>query len=232
MLRTALVLGCLSLLIPHGVLAKTVDINLESDSVIELHGPISWDAVNPIVETILTNPTNVRQFTLVVNSPGGEIYSGLHLVNAMNMAKQRGIKFRCVSTFLAASMAYQIFSACDTRIALKGTLLLWHPPRVSVGGGVALTPRLATELADDLRRIEKILITDLQRWMRIPRTTFFKHYHAETLWVASELSTQLPGWIEIVDDVVGIRSLDMSKSNKTRSGIRLTYIWSGIGVGQ
>ena len=135
-------------------------------------------------------------------------------------------------------MAYQILASCDTRIALQGTLLLWHPVRVSIGGGIftpptIMTPRAAAELSNDLNRLEHLLVSELRAAMPMDPNTFFRHYHAETLWLARELAQAMPNWIAIVDDVVGIQTLDMSKSNKpapVAPGGQFIYIWSGTGV--
>jgi len=206
-----------------------------SPDTIELLGPVSFRQVSPLVDAILDRAGKTKEITMVINSPGGEVMSGLHLINVMQMAKSRGTKFRCVSTFLAASMAMQIFAACDSRYALNGTYLLFHPVRVSFGGGLfggttTLTPRLAKDLYIDLERLEKILVSDLRTWLPMKASTFFHHYHAETFWLAKELDREVPNWLTVVDDIVGVKTLDMDKSNKDEAEGRFNYIWSGTGV--
>jgi len=187
----------------------------------------------PLVDKIISQSNDGTTITLIINSPGGEVNAGLYLLNAMKLAQARGANFRCITTGLSASMALQIFAKCDSRYALPNSFLLYHPVRVNIGGGlfspgIALTPNLAQELAFELDRLEKILVSDLRKSMKVSDEIFNRNYHAETLLLASEVNSDSPGWLTLVDDVVGLKTISFNKSNKTGAnstkGIRYMHI--------
>jgi hypothetical protein len=128
-------------------------------------------------------------------------------------------------------MALQVFSQCDSRYALPNSFLLYHPVRVNIGGGafsqgIALTPRLAQELAFELDRLEKILVDDLRSSMKVSDETFNRNYHAETLLLAREVNSDSPGWLTLVDDVIGLRTITFGEVNKAdvKDTKRVKYI--------
>lgn len=219
--------------------SKNIRVDMEDKDTLELTGIVSFGAVEPLVNTLLARAGKTKEVTIVINSPGGEVMSGLHLINVMNMAKSRGTRIKCVTTFVAASMAMQIFAACDSRYALRGSYLLFHPVRMSVGGsmfspGLDITPSLAKTISIELDRLEKILITDLRTALPLDDKTFYHHYNAETLWTAKELVELAPGWATLVDDIVGIKHLGIGESNKTapEAAGEVIYVWSGIGIAE
>lgn len=139
---------------------------------------------------------------LLVNSPGGMVSSGTLFIQAMERAKLRGYKFHCVSTVLAASMAFQILAHCDRIYAMQYTKLLFHPPRV-VGGFQGLTPSALEYMHNRLTTIEADLVAKLMDRYKINADVFDYHYHAETFWDAKEL-VKYTDVITLVDDITGL----------------------------
>lgn len=137
----------------------------------------------------------------VINSPGGSVYAGLQMLTAMRAAKSRGVKFHCLSTLMAASMAFQIYSYCDYRYAFENTLLLFHPMRVSKG---TFTSDEMVYQADLMHRLEGPLVEMLIKTLRMERGLFFTHYSQETLWTAYALLQASPRYLTIVDDAEGL----------------------------
>jgi len=210
---------------------KSITINPDAATTLELNGPIEFSSVIPLVDSIVTQAKSGVEITLLINSPGGEVNSGMYLLNSMALAQARGTTFRCITTGLAASMALQVFSQCDSRYALPNSFMLYHPVRVSIGGGVFapavnLTPTLAKQIADDLIRLENLLVSDLRSSMKVDDKTFNHNYNNETLLLASEVNTDSPGWLTLVDDVVGLKTITFGKANKAevKSSNKLRYM--------
>ena len=89
--------------------------------------------------------------TLYINSPGGEVQSGLALYDVMQAVS---CPIRTVCLGLAASMAALLFIAGDTRDMLPHSRVMVHDPLISGGvGGSALSVKAR---ADDLMRIRDI----------------------------------------------------------------------------
>ena len=213
--------------------SKSITVNPDAPTTLEINGPIDFQMVIPLVDNIVTQAKEDVEITILINSPGGEVNAGMYLLNAMKLSQARGTKIRCITTGLAASMALQIFSQCDTRYALPNSFMLYHPVRISIGGGmfappVDITPVLAKQIADELNRLELFLVTDLRSSMKVDDETFNRNYHSETLLLAREINADSPGWLTLVDDVVGLRTIAFGKVNKapakTAKGIRYIHI--------
>lgn len=140
---------------------------------------------------------------IVINSPGGSIYDGMQMLSAMSVAQARGVKIRCFVPMLAASMAYQIFAACNERYTLVFSLLLWHPGKIS--NEKPMSSQALAYSQKELKAIETDLNTRLMDAMDVDARFFYYHYWHETLWFAAELNRQVPDFITIVDDFTGVK---------------------------
>ena len=130
--------------------------------------------------------------------------AGMQIINAVRMLQARGTPVHCVAPMMAASMAFQIFAECDRRYALAYSLLLFHPPRIYAQRAV-ITTKMALQLAKDLRMYEKALLDVLLAKLTMDRKKFYFHFHAETLWPAHVLAEASPGFVEIVDNIEGVK---------------------------
>jgi ATP-dependent Clp protease protease subunit len=142
----------LAALISTPGLSRSITVDPDAATTVEISGPIDFQLVAPLVDKIVSQASAGTEITLIINSPGGEVNAGLFLINAMKLSQARGDKLRCITTGLAASMALQVFSQCDSRFALPNSFMLYHPVRVNLGGGpfspgIILTPQLAEELS-------------------------------------------------------------------------------------
>ena len=88
--------------------------------------------------------------TLYINSPGGEVQSGLALYDAMRAVS---CPIRTVCLGMAASMAALLFIAGDEREMLPHSRVMIHDPLIGSMGGSALSVKAR---ADDLMRIRDI----------------------------------------------------------------------------
>lgn len=141
---------------------------------------------------------------MLINSPGGMVMMGTSILDAMTVAQSRGVKFRCISGTLAASMAFITLAACDERYALPGTKLLFHPMSTGGKGRVReLLPALAEALEE-----EESLIKLMKDALQMNDHDFMINYLAETMWTATVLNAATHGkFIKIVDHVKGIDKL-------------------------
>ena len=117
---------------------------------LELSGPVDSESVAVIIRGILylQKVDAAAPITLFINSPGGEVSSGLALYDVMQAVS---CPIRTVCLGLAASMAALLFIAGDT---LPHSRVMVHDPLISGGvGGSALSVKAR---ADDLMRIRDI----------------------------------------------------------------------------
>ena len=169
----------------------------KDDRIVEIIGQVDGDIINQAAEVERLSNLNNEPIELLINSPGGSVFTGMIFIDAMNAAKAKGIKFKCTSVVLAASMAYTIFSNCDERYAQANTRLLFHPMSTRAQGRVQ---ELVTDLIQTVPE-EKAIMDKLRNDLGIDWKTFHTNYFAETFWTATTLLNISPEFLTIVDDV-------------------------------
>lgn len=96
-----------------------------------------------------------EEITLFINSPGGEVSSGLAIYDVMNAVT---CPVRTVCVGLAASMGAILFAAGDKRDILPHARVMIHGPALSGGGGPALAvERISKDLMKTRRTTAEIL---------------------------------------------------------------------------
>ena len=105
---------------------------------IECVGSITDESVAALILQLryLQHEDPDKEITMYINSPGGEVTSGLALYDAMKAVK---CPIRTVCCGIAASMAAVLFLSGDKRDMLPHSKVMIHDPLISGGvGGSAL----------------------------------------------------------------------------------------------
>jgi hypothetical protein len=146
--------------------------------------------------------TSTEAVTILINSPGGYIDPGFVFVDAVEQAKARGVKVKCATGVLSASMAFIILSHCSERYALPNTMLLFHP--VSFGGDSIRITEVIPSLLETERR-EARVSRDLMEAMGLSWKQYHPHLYSETLWSGTGLAdyTKSARFITVVDSIDG-----------------------------
>lgn len=146
-----------------------------------------------------------KDINIFINSPGGVVIVGLQIIQAMDIARTRGVKIKCSVGVLAASMAFQLLPHCDERYAMRHSMLLFHPARAIVNGGI--TGEQAVLLGKELSEIDRRANIESELMMGSPAPGWLVlHHRNETFWQAQDLVDEtMNNWLTIVDvlDVPG-----------------------------
>lgn len=120
---------------------------------IEITGAIDAGSVSTAIRCLLHLQKEDQQLpiTLYINSPGGEVQSGLALYDVMQAVS---CPIHTVCLGMAASMAALLFSAGDQREMLPHSRVMIHDPLI--GGGIGGSALSVKARADDLMRIRDI----------------------------------------------------------------------------
>ena len=164
---------------------------------LELCGPVDAESVADIIRGMrhLQRLDPAKPVTLFINSPGGEVQSGLALYDVMSAIS---CPVRTVCLGLAASMAALLFIAGDTRDMLPHSRVMIHDPLI--GGGVGGSALSVKARADDLMRIRDItaqVIADhtgmtLERVFELTaRDTYFEAEEAVAAHLADNVISRL-----------------------------------------
>ena len=151
---------------------------------LELSGPVDSESVAVIIRGILylQKVDAAAPITLFINSPGGEVSSGLALYDVMQAAS---CPIRTVCLGLAASMAALLFIAGDTRDMLPHSRVMIHDPLIG-GAGVGGSALSVKARADDLMRIRDITAQVIAEHTGMPLERVFELTARDTYFEAEE----------------------------------------------
>ncbi len=150
-----------------------------------IDGPITRGTLAPVRQGIEKMVSESKKpITMVLSSPGGEVFSGMSLVNYMQSAKALGVEINCYVLDMAASMAFQILTQCTTRHALPTSFLLWHGVRTQLSPATVASARA---LADDLEQMDAIIRDQLYRSLSMDKEEIERHFQLETFWSGMQL---------------------------------------------
>lgn len=126
---------------------------------LELVGEVTAESVNSLISQVryLAREEPGKEITLYINSPGGDVASGLALYDVMK-AVDCPIRTVCVGT--AASMGAVLFASGDSRDMLPHARVMIHDPLIPSTGGSALSLKA---VSDGLLRSRETIGTLLAR---------------------------------------------------------------------
>lgn len=113
-------------------LAYSVDtLTLIPSSTITLRDEITEHSVSRIIMALALNKSN--PVYLYLNSPGGDVQSGLSLMNVIKAEIATGKEVICIADY-AASMAFSILQVCSKRLILEGGMVMQHQLATTITG--------------------------------------------------------------------------------------------------
>lgn len=95
-----------------------------------------------------------KEVTIYINSPGGDVDSGLAVFDYMQLMKSP-IKTVCIGT--AASMGAMLFLAGDTREMLAHSRIMIHDPAYGGGNMAGKKPHELQYMVDKLKQTQEVL---------------------------------------------------------------------------
>lgn len=206
-----------------------------------LDGVINGETIAPLKAALEKAVTSKGRapITILINSPGGSVIAGMAFINRMQAVKALDIEINCYVLDVAASMAFQILTQCTNRYTLPTSFLLWHGVRM--GTREPITTSLARSIADDLQRMDDVVLMQLDDALDIDSDVIRKHFEHETLWSGVGLHTEDPSFITPVDSYPKLLSVidtavKMGEENPFRflfggqtvaPSEGMIYIWSG-----
>lgn len=151
--------------------------------VLELMTSVDAESCAVVIRGLLhlQRQDSTTPITLYINSPGGEVQSGLALYDVMQAVS---CPIRTVCLGMAASMGALLFIAGDEREILPHSRIMIHDPLIGAGaGGSALSVKAR---ADDLMRIRDITAGVIARHSGMSVERVFELTASDTYFEAEE----------------------------------------------
>jgi ATP-dependent Clp protease protease subunit len=103
-------------------------ITLTSKNTIVLRGEVNSKSIGKVLYDI--NSSSEKELFLFISSPGGSIFAGNQLVQAIKSSDK---KITCIAN-VAISMAFVILQACETRVSTPVSVTMQHVASYGVSG--------------------------------------------------------------------------------------------------
>lgn len=164
---------------------------------IQCLGEINSESVNELILQFqyLYQQDSKKEITMYINSPGGEVSSGLALYDVMK-AISCPVRTVCIGT--AASMGAVLFASGDKRDILPHGRVMIHDPLIAggVGGSALQIKSISEDLLNTREIIGKILAEHTHKsleeiYEKTARDTFFYAEEAVKFGLADNIITNL-----------------------------------------
>ena len=143
---------------PRGERSYDIYSRLLNDRIIFLGEEINSVTANLVIAQLLhlESQDAEKDISLYINSPGGEVYSGLAILDTMNYVKPQ-VSTICVG--MAASMAAVLLAsgAKGKRFCLPNSMVMIHQPSGGAQGQQTEIEIAAREIRETRRRLNQIL---------------------------------------------------------------------------
>ena len=163
---------------PRGERSYDIYSRLLNDRIIFLGEEINSVTANLVIAQLLhlESQDAEKDISLYINSPGGEVYSGLAILDTMNYIKP-AVSTICVG--MAASMA-AVLLACGAkgkRFCLPNSMVMIHQPSGGARGQQTEIEIAAREIRENRTRLNHILADASGRsFEQVERDTERDHY--------------------------------------------------------
>ena len=140
----------------NGYTAVPVETELLDTRELFLTGPVNQESMNLLIMSLiyLERKDPGKEITLYINSPGGDVDSGLAAYDVMKLLKS---PVRTVCTGMAASMAAILFLAGSRREMLPNTKLMIHDPSIASSALQGMKPAELGERLSGLKKSQNAL---------------------------------------------------------------------------
>lgn len=203
MFKNLFLMLALCLFVPSISYGKKLTLKVNPERTVKILGEINGSVMEEARKLDKLSSLSKEKIYLVINSPGGSVAPGMQFLNAMKVAKARGVKLVCVVPNEAASMAFHFLAECNSRYALTYSLLLWHPMKIG-GMFVSFSADEMEYLVRVMRAWEIPLNNKLMETLDITKEQFYYHYSHETLFTTIQLQEISPDFITVIDNIKGV----------------------------
>lgn len=139
-----------------GVEKLTLEEVLYSSREIFLTEEVNSDTSAQLIkELMVLDKLSDEEVTIYINSPGGEVVSGMAVYDVISMMRAP-VRTVCIGT--AASMGAMLFLAGDKREMLPHTRLMIHDPAFGGGNMAGKKPHELQRYVDKLKQTQDIIV--------------------------------------------------------------------------
>jgi len=115
-------------------------VSLEEHRFVNILGPITASLTDAVLyqlndPNVVESMNATQSITLFINSPGGSVHAGSHLLQYLQALQEQGIRIDCLAENFM-SMAFVLFQACDVRMTTPYSIGMQHQMSFSLRGSM------------------------------------------------------------------------------------------------
>ena len=153
-----------SVMLSTGLVLGHRHIQLHDHEFVNVLGPITSSSVDAVLYELnhprtLESMNETQSITLFINSPGGSVHAGSHLLQYMRALQEQDITVRCIAENFM-SMAFILFQACDERLVLPHSIGMQHQMSFALRGEIE-SMRTSFEMHDAVNN--KLIDMEVER---------------------------------------------------------------------
>ena len=115
-------------------------ITLSSNNFVSLVGPVTASSVNDVIKSfnskgVIDYMEDNKKINLYINSPGGSVFAGNHLVQYIKTLQDSNIEVNCIAQNFM-SMGFVIMQSCTNRYVMFDSIGMQHQMSLGLHGNI------------------------------------------------------------------------------------------------
>lgn len=182
-----------------GIVSIPMEAKHLSKRLIKIRGEITEDiAVDFLDQLLELNMESEEPITVLINTPGGEINSGLMMVDAITGSRA---PVRMVCTGKAYSMGAVLFACAKERLMLPNSELMLHQPLLGgrVSGNASSIKSISDSLLETKTKLNKLIASYTGKTEdEIDEATNYDHYFSAEEAIEFKLCDKMISFTDII----------------------------------
>ena len=108
-------------------------LTVTSHNTVVLRGPVDDSSVSDII--LKLHQIKENNIYLILNTPGGSVVSGYHLIQTIDAFHKDGVKVICIAN-VALSMGFVILQSCPVRYIMPSSIIMQHQMAFGIIGPI------------------------------------------------------------------------------------------------
>lgn len=169
------------------VVSPQAKIDLDTQKIIVLHGEVNEFSAITFLADLRAVKDILGALLVIIDSPGGDVESGDRMIAAIDEIEASGTKVVCVANHAAHSMAFNLLTHCNVRLATPRTTMVVHKIEISRIAGVRNTAANLRRIANQLDRRDEKYRQANSKAMKLTLSEYDICADNETEWGAMQL---------------------------------------------
>lgn len=167
------------------VKSDTAHVDITTAKVSHLVGMVDDEMEAKFMVSIYETSGIAGDRVILIDSPGGSVPAGAQIIRRMEQEKASGVRMICVVVGNAHSMAFNILTHCNVRLAIAGSRFLVHKIQSQIE--MVLTAVQLRQIADGLDAADAIFRRQNSEAMHISGMVYDVFADKETVWTDEEM---------------------------------------------